>query len=228
MSDRIGIMGGMFDPPHPGHTRAALAAADALALDRVCMVPCARPNHRAGASAEAEHRLAMLRLACGESGVLEVDERELQRDGVSYSVDTLQEFASQYPRALRVFILGWDSFLTLPEWERWEDILRFSHICAVSRPGSRLPAGDSDDPVERTMATLLAERRVGRPEALLPATAGGVLVLEDVECAISSTQLRHWLRQREEADAARAEQWLHPDVAAYIHAHQLYCGEGCP
>lgn len=223
MTDRIGIMGGMFDPPHLGHTRAALAAADALALDSVRMVPCARPNHRCGASADAGHRLAMLQLACAGHGVLEVDERELQRSGVSYTADTLAEFAALYPRALRVFIQGWDSFLTLPEWERWEEILRSSHVCAVSRPGSRLPAQDSDNPTERIMAALLAERQVGSARELLPATAGGILVLEGVDCAVSSTQLRDQLHQRErEEGAAKAGQWLDPGVAAYIRAHQLY------
>lgn len=224
MTDRIGIMGGMFDPPHLGHTGAALAAADALALDRVCMIPCARPNHRAGASADAAHRLAMLQLACGESAVLKVDERELRRGGVSYSADTLREFADEHPRALRVFIQGWDSFLTLPEWERWEEIIRSAHICAVSRPGSRLPAEGSDDRTERIMASILAERQVERPEELLPGTAGGILVMGGVDCAISSTQLRHWLHQRGETDAAKAEQWLAPDVAAYIRTHRLYWG----
>lgn len=222
MTDRIGIMGGMFDPPHLGHTRAALAAADALTLDRVCMIPCARPNHRAGASADAGHRLAMLRLACAGHRVLEVDDRELRRGGISYTADTLEEFAGQYPRALRVFIQGWDSFLTLPRWERWKEIFRSSHVCAVSRPGSRLPARDSDDPVERVMAEILAERRVDRTEDLLPATAGGILVLEGVDCEISSTQLRRHLDQREEEGASGLEQWLVPDVAAYIRMHQLY------
>jgi nicotinate-nucleotide adenylyltransferase len=218
MTERIGIMGGMFDPPHPGHSRAALAAADALALDRVCMVPCARPNHRDGASAGACHRLAMLRLVCPEGGVLEVDDRELRRGGISYTADTLREFADEYPEALRVFIQGWDSFLTLPRWERWEEIFRFAHVCAVSRPGSRLPRLDSDDREERVMATMLQERQVARPEGLAPATAGGILVLDDVACAISSTQLRHRLHR----DAGEVEQWLAPDVAAYIRAHQLY------
>ncbi|MEX1198113.1 MAG: nicotinate (nicotinamide) nucleotide adenylyltransferase [Pseudohongiellaceae bacterium] len=222
MTDRIGIMGGMFDPPHRGHIRAALAAADALALERVCMVPCARPNHRAGASADGCHRLAMLRLACAEHAVLEVDDRELQRGGTSYTADTLEEFSARYPRALRVFIQGWDSFLTLPGWERWEDILRTSHVCAVSRPGSRLPAGDSDDPAERIMAAILAERRVERPEELLPSTTGGILVLESVDCAISSTQLRQQLQTRGEDGAGTVDQWLTPDVTAYIRTHQLY------
>lgn len=222
MTDRIGIMGGMFDPPHLGHTRAALAAADALALGRVYMIPCARPNHRSGASADAGHRLAMLRLACAGQRVLEVDDRELRRGGISYTADTLEEFAALYPRALRVFIQGWDSFLTLPRWERWEEIFRSSHVCAVSRPGGRLPVRDSDDPTERIMAEVLARRRVDRPEDLLPGAAGGILILEGVDCAISSTQLRRLLGQREEKGAAELEQWLVPDVAAYIRMHQLY------
>lgn len=225
MTDRIGIMGGMFDPVHLGHTGAALAAAEALDLDGVLMVPCARPNHREGASAPADDRLAMLELACRSTAALRVDDRELRRPGTSFMADTLQEIASQFPDALRVFIQGWDSFLTLPRWERWRDVLRFSHICAVSRPGCRLPDAGSEDGAERLMADLLAARRVRTPQALAESEAGGILVLDVPDCDISSTRLRSLLYRARQGDAAarrQADQWLSPSVAAYIHAHRLY------
>lgn len=225
MTERIGIMGGMFDPVHLGHTRAALAVADALVLDRVLLVPCARPNHRDGASATVDDRVAMLDLVCAERPVLQVDPRELRRPGLSYTVDTLQAIAGQHPTALRVFIQGWDSFLTLPEWERWQDIFRFAHICAVSRPGTRLPRRESHDPAERIMAEIVRKHRVSSPQALADSDAGGILVLDAPHCDVSSTRLRrllHLARQGDMAAEREASQWLSPAVAAYIRTHQLY------
>jgi len=225
MTERIGIMGGMFDPVHLGHTHAAAAVAEALALDSVLLVPCARPNHREGATASADDRVAMLDRACADNPVLRVDRRELRRPGPSYSADTLRDIAVQYPSALRVFILGWDSFLTLPSWERWREIFRFSHVCAVSRPGTRLPREDSEDPAERLMAETLRERQVPSPEALAAADAGRILVLDSPACDVSSTRLRRLLHRARHGDAAaerKASRWLPSAVAAYIRAHRLY------
>lgn len=224
MTGRIGIMGGMFDPVHLGHVRAAIAVTDTLALDRVLMVPCSRPNHREGASASARDRQTMLELACAGTP-LQVDDRELRRPGVSYMADTLRDIAGQFPEALRVFIQGWDSFLTLPEWERWEELFRFCHLCAVSRPGSHLPTADSEDRSERIMAGVLSERQVSSPGALAARQAGRILVLDGVNFDVSSTRLRSLLYRARQGDSdaeQAAAAYLPAPVAAYINAHQLY------
>ncbi|MGM0633224.1 MAG: nicotinate-nicotinamide nucleotide adenylyltransferase, partial [Pseudomonadota bacterium] len=131
----------------------------------------------------------------------------------------------QFPEALRVFIQGWDSFLTLPKWERWQDLFRFSHLCAVSRPGSHLPTADSDDRSERTIARVLSERRVSSPGSLAAGQAGRILILDGVDCDVSSTRLRSLLYRARQGDpeAERAaREYLPAPVAAYISAHRLY------
>lgn len=225
MSERIGIMGGMFDPVHRGHVRVALAAAGALSLQRVHMVPCARPNHREGAAASSADRLAMLELVCRDRPLLRPDERELHRPGLSYTVDTLEQFREEFPDALLVFIQGWDSFLGLPRWKRWRQLFEQAHLCVVSRPGSSLPRADSRDPDERTLAGELAARQVVNAAGLEPGGTGGILVLEGVDCDISSTALRHCLARRHQGDPAvqrELGQWLEPAVSDWIDSHRLY------
>ncbi len=207
---RIGIMGGMFDPVHYGHLAAATAALDALILDRLYLVPCAQPNHRDAAIADGQHRLAMLQLAAGADTRLLVDDREIRRPGVSYAVDTLASFSGQYPDADLVFVLGWDSFLSLPRWHRWQDMFAYAHFCAVSRPGV-------SEAVPAVLAREMAERSVTSPQALFSRHTGNILVLDGVKVDVSSTQLRQ-ARERGTLD----ESLLPAAVAAYIRQHALY------
>lgn len=215
MSLRIGIMGGMFDPVHRGHLRVADTALTALELDHVRLVPCAVPNHRDQASAPAGHRLAMLELALTELGEprLQTDDRELRRPGVSYTVDTLASLASQFPGATLVYIMGWDSFNTLPGWHRWRDLLNYSHLCAVSRPGVHLAAGG----MAKQDADWLLSRQVQSPSALFNSKCGQVFVLDELAEPAASTDIRQALA----ADVQKMTDM--PDVVLdYIRQHQLY------
>jgi nicotinate-nucleotide adenylyltransferase len=207
---RIGIMGGMFDPVHRGHLAAATAALDALGLESLHLVPCAQPNHRQAAIADGQQRLAMLQLAAGLDERLQVDDREIRRPGVSYAVDTLASFSEQYPDADLVFVLGWDSFLSLPCWHRWQDMFAFAHFCAVSRPGVT-------EPVPEALAQEMAVRAVTSSEVLFSRHSGNILVLDGVQVDVSSTQLRQ-ARERGALD----ESLLPATVAAYIRQHALY------
>ncbi|MBU2293633.1 MAG: nicotinate-nicotinamide nucleotide adenylyltransferase, partial [Gammaproteobacteria bacterium] len=81
---RIGLLGGTFNPVHIGHLRSAVEVADALQLDELRLIPSARPPHRSAPEVSAQDRLAMVRLAVADAGVLQVDDRELQRDKPSY------------------------------------------------------------------------------------------------------------------------------------------------
>lgn len=215
MSRRIGIMGGMFDPVHRGHLQVAETALRALQLEHVRLVPCAVPNHRHPAAASAAHRLAMLELALadlGEPGLL-ADDREFHRPGVSYMVDTLASLAAQFPDATLVYILGWDSFNTLPQWHRWQAMLDYCHICAVSRPGVRLAAGT----MRRQDADWLLTRQVDSVTSLFTTHSGKLLVLDELSEPAASTDIRQALSagQQQIADI--------PDVVLdYIRQHQLY------
>ncbi len=214
---RLGVMGGMFDPVHRGHLVVARAAVSALSLDRLHLVPCATPNHREGAAASGEQRMAMLELAAASEPDLVVDDRELRRTGVSYSVDTLRDFHQQFADAALVFVLGWDSFLSLPRWHRWQELFSYAHLCAVSRPGVAWPP-PMDDADGRALRKLLTQRSVPDAQALFERTAGSVLVVENIEQDISSTKVRRALREGQSTG-----EWIDPAVTEYIARHGLYC-----
>ena len=115
----MGVYGGLFDPVHDGHLEVARYARTALELDKVLLVPCKLPNHRSGAQASGAARLHMLELASRDEATLEVSDIELEREGVSYTVDTLAQLRKQEPNTDFVFILGQDAFSSLPQWQRW-------------------------------------------------------------------------------------------------------------
>ena len=212
MSQRIGIMGGMFDPVHRGHLQVAKTALTALHLDQVRLIPCAVPNHRHPAAAPAAHRLAMLALALAELNEprLQTDDRELHRPGVSYMVDTLASLASQFPDATLVYILGWDSFNTLPGWHRWRDMLDYCHLCAVSRPGVRL----ATDTMNSEDADWLLAREVDNVSSLFTTDSGHILVLDE---PAASTHIRQALAAGQQPITD-----IPGVVLDYIRQHQLY------
>jgi nicotinate-nucleotide adenylyltransferase len=196
MMHRIGIMGGMFDPVHTGHMQLARTALQVLKLDRLHLVPCA--------AVDSDERLV-------------VDDREYQREGVSYAVDTLKSFATEFPGATLVYVQGWDSFNSLPTWHRWQELFLFCHICAVSRPGQMLPTENS--PPGSTAAMLYDElrcRQVESVDALFASDHGRILVLRDVALDVSSSEVREALSKGGDA------QNVCTGVEQYIKQHQLY------
>ncbi len=135
-SQRIGVLGGTFDPVHSGHIAIARAAREHAALDRVLFVVSARPPHkRSGPYASSEDRYAMVQAALeGEPGTAP-SRLELDRDGPSYTVDTLKELDALCPGADLYLILGMDSLCDLPKWRDTRGILRRARLLVVPRPG---------------------------------------------------------------------------------------------
>ncbi len=131
---RVGILGGTFDPPHVGHLFAALDAVDALALDRVVFIPAALQPLKAGEIvAPAEHRLAMTRLLVGDDPMLGVDAMEIERGGLSFTVDTLQVFSERAPTDERFLLLGSDVARTLARWREPERVARLATVAVLRR-----------------------------------------------------------------------------------------------
>ena len=133
---KIGIYGGTFNPPHLGHMAAAKAAVAALGLDKLLLIPAAIPPHKAlpsGTPAQ-EHRLAMVeKWADVMGGHVEVSALELEREGKSYTSDTLRAIRQTYPDAELWLLMGTDMFLTLHLWHEPEVILSLAGICAFGR-----------------------------------------------------------------------------------------------
>ncbi len=135
---KIGIYGGTFNPPHLGHLEAARTAVKVLELDKLILIPAAVPPHKAlpEGTPEGAHRLAMTeRMADALSmpKVAEVSRMELDREGKSYTADTLRAIRAQYPDAQLWLLMGTDMFLTLHLWHDPEVITQLAGICAFGR-----------------------------------------------------------------------------------------------
>ena len=125
----IGIFGGSFDPVHNGHVLVARAALEELSLDRLFIVPAARsPFKPEQQPAAADVRLRLLRLAFSGENRCELDTQELDRAGVSYSIDTLDEFANRYPEAKLHYLIGADHVPTLPQWREAKRLAKLARL----------------------------------------------------------------------------------------------------
>lgn len=218
MSKRVGVYGGMFDPVHCGHLAVAELALGALSLDHVLLVPCKLPNHRHAASATGAQRLEMLTLACADSAQLVASSIELEREGISYSIDTLAQLKNDDPSTDFVFVLGRDAFEGLPLWDRWERLLDENLLAVVSRPGISVSR-------ESAELTQLASRMVRSPEALFDGGRGKIILLDELQNHLSSTRVRAALsgvNSRTQSTDMRLDDWLPDSVRAYIETHDLY------
>ena len=135
---KIGIYGGTFDPIHRGHMAAAQTAAAMLKLDKLLLIPAGLPPHKvlSQGSASGEHRLEMTRLAADRLGLkipVEVLDLEVEREGKSYTSDTLRTLKKQYPRDELWLLMGTDMFLTLHLWHEADVILSLANVCAFGR-----------------------------------------------------------------------------------------------
>ena len=139
MGQRIGLFGGTFDPPHLGHLAVALAARDALELDRTLLVVANQPWQKVGQRpvTEAHHRLAMTELLVQDTDGLEASDLEIARGGMSYTIDTVEQLQKAGHEV--VVILGADAAAGIDSWERAAELSRLTRLAGVDRPGYDLP-----------------------------------------------------------------------------------------
>jgi nicotinate-nucleotide adenylyltransferase len=129
-----GILGGTFDPIHLAHLHAGETALYQAGLDRVLFMPAGEPWQKSDrALTGAAHRLEMIRLAIADVDGFEVDDREIEREGPTYTIDTLLSFPESEQLSL---ILGADAALGLPTWHRWEEVVDRASLLVVPRPGT--------------------------------------------------------------------------------------------
>lgn len=137
---KLGIYGGSFDPVHCGHLLVAQAALEELALDRLVFIPVAQSPFKPGHQpAPAAARLRWLRLALAGQTRYEVDDQEIQRGGVSYTVDTLREYATRFPDAKLFYLIGADNAALLAQWREAAELARLAEFVAIPRPGQPVP-----------------------------------------------------------------------------------------
>lgn len=207
----VGILGGTFDPIHYGHLRFAEDARAALELTEVRLIPSGTPPHREPPLASALDRLAMARAAAADFPGIAVDDREVKRDGPSYTVVTLQSLRRELHATPLCLLLGADALSGLPGWFRWRELFALAHLVAVGRPGAaplKLP-----DALAQEWST----RRAYSVEELRKTGTGRTFDLTIRPHRVSGTDLRARLVRGE-----RPSDLLPPSVLAYIDSHRLY------
>lgn len=204
----IGILGGTFDPVHNGHLRLAIEACEALRLDHVRLIPLNEPYHRAAPVAAPAMRARLLQAAV--RAPLTLDTCEIERGGVSYTIDTLLTLRARWPERALCLIIGRDAYHGLPRWHRADELLSLTHIVVAARPD----VGTSHDPA---LDELVANAQAARVDELHDMRAGRVFFLDIPLLPIASSELRA------RRAAGRVIRHLVPEsVDDLITEHSLY------
>jgi nicotinate-nucleotide adenylyltransferase len=206
----IGILGGTFDPVHFGHLRPALEIQQFLGLQEVRLVPCRIPPHRPQPQASASQRVAMLEAAIRNHPVFHIDTRELEREGPSWTLDTLVSLRRELGGQGICLLLGMDAFRGLSSWHRWRELPDYCHMVVMTRPGTMLPD-------QGELADFIGLHRVLDATAL-EQHATGLLFFHPVsQLEISGTRIR------EQLAAGQDPGFLLPDpVIDIINKEGLY------
>lgn len=207
----IGILGGTFDPVHNGHVQLAQKVREHFHLDEVRLLPCNVPAHKSAPVASASQRADMINLAIQDQPGLVIDEREICRSGTSYMVDTLtsirEEVGTDYAISL---IVGMDAFLSLPTWNRWQEVLTMSHLIVMERVMWGRPATG-------VLADLYDQHGTTQVNDLSSTPAERICFYDGQSIDVSASEIRAKIRQRESVH------YLLPEpVWDYIRVHGLY------
>jgi nicotinate-nucleotide adenylyltransferase len=202
----VGIFGGTFDPIHYGHLRTAFEMLQALRFGEIRFVPSGDPPHRGETYADAALRLEMVRVATKAQAGFAVDDRELKRDGPSYTIDTLASLREEQCEVPFGLILGMDAFLGLATWHRWDEILDLAHIVVAHRPGWRAPDVGA-------LGELVNEFGTHRIDDLHEHSHGRIHIHAVTQLEISSTEIRELVA------AGRDPRFLMPDAVRDVIAN---------
>jgi nicotinate-nucleotide adenylyltransferase len=174
----IGILGGTFDPVHIGHLAAADEAMSQLGLVEVLFVPTGRPWLKADTKIlPSKHRLRMLQLAIADKPRFRLSTIEIEREGPTYTVDTITKLKKQFgTEAELFFIVGWDKLIELSEWHQPERLIRMCRLIAIPRVGYQVPDLES-------------------MEAAIPGLSRRVILLDKPEIDVSASMIREWVCQ---------------------------------
>lgn len=211
---RLGVLGGTFNPLHLGHFRAAESVRETMLLDRILFVPARIPPHKSDPDiTPAEDRYSMIQAALGSESGFEVSRIEIDREGPSYTIDTLRELEKRRPDADIFFITGVDSFHDIQTWWHWKELLESYPFIVHGRPGCDL--NGAYEAVPEHLRSLL----VTLPEDATPPieARSTVYLIQIVTLNISSTEIRARVRR------GRSIRYLVPvEVEEFIRSHRLY------
>ena len=209
----IGILGGTFDPIHYGHLRLALEACKQLDLDQVRLIPLNIPPHRPTPVVSADHRVAMIEQAILDEPQLYIDHRELDRNEISYSIDTVRSLRKEYSAASLSLIIGHDAFNKMDTWREWQSLLDYVHIIVANRPGETI--NDASDVVQ----AWAQQHLTSEISNIKNQPNGYIYFIEIPMLDISSSDIREALLHKQSVDDQIPSKTL-----SYIRSHNLYQG----
>ncbi len=196
---KIGILGGTFDPPHIGHLKLASHFAKMLQLDQLLLIPSGEPWQKGADITPAEIRfqlteaagidLARAFLYLQISTQIGIDRIEIERAGPSYSIDTAKSLRERFgPEASLTWLTGADSLIHLPSWNSWRDLFKYMNFAVASRPHY-----DLDTEMSPEIKEILKVRQVFDAAALINEPSGLIYIDESLSVDLSSTDLRNRL-----------------------------------
>ena len=204
----IGVLGGIFDPIHFGHIKPAITLKKKLGLKEVRLIPCSVPPHRLMPEAESLHRWNMVSIISGQNGIV-ADSRELEREGVSYSYDTIFSLHQEIEDNI-CYILGADALQTFESWYKYEDILTLCNLIVTSRPGSH-------PDLIKSLSPTMQSRVTSNPKDLQASQHGKILLYDADYLDISSSAIRAAIKRGEHPRYV-----LPGAVWKYIKTNHLY------
>ncbi len=206
----IGILGGTFDPIHLGHISIAHHILKQLKPHKILFIPCYQPVHRKKPIASPQQRLKMVKLALEDYKSLEADDREIQRQNTSYTLDTLQSLRQDFPNTPLCLIIGFDEFVNLTTWHAWEKLTDYAHLIIINRPNIA--------PHLLPLIKKLLKKNETKDLSLLHNTLNGKIYRMEIQpINISATTIRKQLENNQCPKNVLPEK-----VYEYIKMHQLY------
>jgi len=201
------IFGGTFDPVHNGHVETARQLALGLGIPKVTLMPCGDAYHKTSDQASAKNRLAMLELAVGDISELVIDDRELSRDGPTFTVDTLAQLREELgPQAHISWVMGQDAAQGLQQWHCWQQLFELANLIVVARPEEQWPD------MEEWPADVVTDLN-----AFINRAHGAVYCMSLTPLAISSSMVRKKVKDQQSIDDL-----VPAPVVNWIQANKLY------
>jgi nicotinate-nucleotide adenylyltransferase len=212
MTKLIGVLGGTFDPIHFGHLRPALDVLQNVGLEQIRFLPNNIPPHREQPWLSRDVRKQLVSMAIADVPQFVLDERELNREGPSYMVDTLTELKAQFADDALCLIMGMDAFAGFTQWHQWQSILGLCHLIITTRPGSAM--FDSNEMDFGEHHTRLKDRIVSDVNTLQARQHGQILLQSTTLLDISASQIRASLSN------GKSIQYLLPEnVREFLQQH---------
>ncbi|MFV1981926.1 MAG: nicotinate-nucleotide adenylyltransferase [Thiohalomonadales bacterium] len=211
----IGVYGGTFDPIHYGHLRPVLDVVEALSIEKCHFIPCSIPYHRALPLASSKQRLEMIATAIKLEPRFYLDPREINREGISYTIDTLEFIRTEVTKNQTLcLIIGIDAFYKFDQWYRWKNILDLCHIVVTHRPGWDVEALRDSSQISVELGTVISNQRILNKDELNDSSCGKIMFQSVTQLDISATKIRALLAEN------KSVQYLLPDGVIKIIKNQ--------